>query len=68
MFYICIILIKTKTKMITRLEQLEERILVLEKLLLKYPLQSEEMNKEERVLIQILIETKKEYKLQMYQD
>lgn len=48
----------------TRLEKLEERILTLEKILSSYPSGYENFKKEERVLIQILIETKKEYKMQ----
>jgi hypothetical protein len=53
---------------LSRLQKLEERILVLENMLSKYSKKSENMNTEERVLIQILMETEKEYKLQMYQD
>jgi hypothetical protein len=52
----------------TRLEKLQERIETLEKILSSYPVGYENFKNEERVLIQILIETKKEYKLQMYQD
>ena len=69
MFYICIILIKQLklNKMKTRIEKLEERILTLEKILLMFPIGGE-ASKEERVIMSLIIETKKEYKLQMHQD
>ena len=53
---------------LSRLQKLEERILVLENMLSKYHIKSENMNTEERVLIQILMETEKELKLQKHQD
>lgn len=51
----------------TRVEKLQERIETLEKILLMFPIGGE-ATKEERVIMSLLIETKKEYKLQMYQD
>jgi len=56
--------LSSKISRLQKLDKLEERILVLENILSKYPVKSENMNFEERVLVQILIETKKEYKLE----
>jgi len=54
----------TKTMNQTRVQKLEQRILTLEKILQKFILET----KDEKAMRDLLSETKKEYKMQMYQD
>ena len=51
----------------SRVEKLEQRVLTLEKILLMFPIGGE-ATKEERGIMSLIIETKKELKLQTYQD
>jgi|TARA_R110000803_G_scaffold99705_1_gene167835 hypothetical protein len=51
----------------SRVQKLEKRILTLEKILQMFP-SGQIATNDEKVILDMLLDAKKEYKLQMYQD